>query len=192
MPQRPLEARRAVAPAAAKQPDARLVDRVQLRDATGDDIPALVQLINDAYRPIDWWLFERPRVRDEAEYRDEVEAADGTGIVAELDGVAVAHAALWLNRGGAWPGAWIRMFATTPVMQGHGIATMLIEEAEQRARAAGFDRLQLGCVRENGLQDYYESLGFSVDREERSRRSPHAGAGDATCEYTSVYMSKEL
>ena len=85
-----------------------------------------------------------------------------------------------------------RCFATAPGMQGRGIATMLMQEAERRARDAGFDRLQLGCIRENGLQDYYESLGFSVDREERTRRAPHTDATDATTEYTSVYMSKEL
>ena len=194
MPQRPLEARRAVAPARAKQPEASLLARVVVRNATGADVPALVRLINDAYRPIDWWLFERPRVRDEADYRDELERTGGTSIIAELDGRAVAHTVLWLHRDGAWPGAWIGMFATAPQMQGRGIATMLMDEAERRARGAGFDRLQLGCIRENGLQDYYESLGFTVDREERTRRVPHS-SGDAiaaTAEYTSVYMSKEL
>ena len=129
---------------------------------------------------------------DQAEYRHELESTHGSGIVAELDGRAVAHTVLWLHRDGSWPGAWIGMFATAPDMQGRGVATILMHEAERRAREAGFDRLQLGCVRENGLQDYYESLGFSVDREERTRRAPHTDATDATAEYTSVYMSKEL
>ena len=42
MPQRPLEARRAVAPARAKQPDVSLLQRVRVRDATDADVPALV------------------------------------------------------------------------------------------------------------------------------------------------------
>jgi GNAT superfamily N-acetyltransferase len=192
MPQRSLEARRALAPARAKEPDATLAARIIVRDATDPDVPAIVRLVNDAYRPVDWWIFERARVRDEAEYRDEVETKGGHGVVVEFDGAPVAHAAMWFDP--AWsPGtAWVGMFATAPHMQGRGIGTILMREAERRARGAGFDRLRLDCVRENGMPAYYESLGFGVDSEERRRGLPHVEQRDAAAEWTLVNMSKEL
>ena len=191
MPQRPLEARRALAPARAKEPEPWLLERIRVRDGNDADVPALVRLINEAYRPVDWWIFERPRVRDEAEYRNELETSGGKGIVVDLDGVPVAHAVLWLNRD-QWRGASIGMFATAREVQGKGIATILMHEAERRAREAGFDRLNLDCVRENGLPDYYESLGFTAEREKRMLAHPHSNSGNATSEWTRVYMSKEL
>ncbi len=192
MPQRSLEARRTLAPARAKEPDPALVARIVVRDATNADVPAIVRLVNDAYRPVDWWIFERARVSDEAEYRDEVEKKGGVGLVVELDATPVAHAAIWFDSDWSPGSAWVGMFATVPDMQGHGIGTVLMREAERRARDAGFDRLHLDCVRENGLTDYYESLGFTVDSEERRRGLPHGEPRDAAAEWTLVNMSKDL
>jgi hypothetical protein len=50
----------------------------------------------------------------------------------------------------------------------------------------GYNEALLDCVRENGLVGYYQSLGFSVIREERGRH------WEATAEWTRVYMSKPL
>ena len=192
MPQRPLEARRALAPARAKDPEPTLLARVRVRDATDAEVPAIVRLVNDAYRPVDWWIFERARVHDEAEYLNEVDNTGGQGIVVVLDGAPVAHAALWLDPAWSLGSARVGMFATAPDMQGRGIGTILMREAESRAREAGFERLRLDCVRENGMPDYYLSLGFTVDSEERRRGLPHAEPRDAAAEWTLVNMSKEL
>ncbi len=152
-----------------------------LRLANEADVPALVALINDAYKPIDWWLFGRLRTSED-DYRNETGKTGAHTIVAEIAGAIVAHAVLWLQE----DGAWIGLFATARDRQGRGIGTIVMEEAEHRARAAGFTRLQLDCVRENGLQAYYESLGFAVEREEHGRMR------DATADWTRVYMAKVL
>ncbi|MHB8376146.1 MAG: GNAT family N-acetyltransferase [Dehalococcoidia bacterium] len=152
-----------------------------MRDSTDADISLLVEIVNAAYKPVDFWLFQQLRTSEE-DFRHETRKPGAQSIVAELDAAVVAHVALWLEDGDAWIG----LFATAPEAQGQGIATVLAEEAERRARTAGYRQLRLGCVRENGLQPYYESLGYRVEREE------HGRMWDATQEWTHVYMVKEL
>lgn len=156
---------------------------MRLRDATEDDIPALVAVINAAYTPIDWWLFGRLRT-SVAEYREEMSRPGASAVVAELHGSIVAHIAISL---GYWDGAaWFGKLSTAPEAQGQGVATLLVEEAERRARDAGYDLLYLDCVRENGLVEYYASLGYAVEHEEvgRDLESLH--------DWTRTTMSKRL
>lgn len=183
--QRPIGSTPRRMPGAAKQPSAEVRARVRLRDATEDDIQALVDIINAAYRPVDWWLFGRLRTSEE-EYRRELGKPGAQSIIAERDSEPVAHVALWLERSGTWAGAWIGMVATAPQAQGQGIATLLAEEVERRAASAGFRVVKLSCVRENGLVEYYESLGYEVEREERGLM------WDALHEWTHTYMRKAL
>jgi ribosomal protein S18 acetylase RimI-like enzyme len=186
MPQRPIEARDAVAPnARAKQPSASVRARLVLRDATNADVPKLVSIINDAYKAVDWWLFQRERT-DEADLRREMAKPGAVSVVGEINGVPVAHVLVWLNASEPFRGAWIGMLAVAPECQGRGIATALVEEAERRMVDGGYNEALLDCVRENGLVGYYQSLGFSVIREERGRH------WEATAEWTRVYMSKPL
>jgi predicted N-acetyltransferase YhbS len=158
-------------------------ERVRLRDATEDDIPALIDVINAAYKPVDWWLFGRLRT-SEAEYREEFRLPGASAVVAELDGRIVAHIAISL---GYWDGAaWFGKLSAVPEAQGQGVATLLVEEAERRARDAGYDVLYLDCVRENGLVEYYESLGYAVVGEKVGREL------DALHDWTRSTMSKRL
>jgi predicted N-acetyltransferase YhbS len=180
MPQCPLEARRTVG-AAHRDADAGTRAAVRIRDATADDVPALVELINAAYKPVDWWLFGQLRT-DGEELRDALHDPDGRLIVAEIDGVLAGHLALWLRPDKAHFG----LLATAVAQQGRGIAPLLIEEAERRARDAGYEELGLGCVRENGLPPYYESLGYRVASESTGQ------LWDAKEEFTFVQMSKAL
>jgi len=181
MPQRPIEARRPVAAARAKQPDAATTESVRLRDGTADDAPALVALINAAYRPVDWWLFEQLRT-DAEELSDVFANPDAQVIVAEIDGSVAGDVVLTLRPGAADIG----LVAVAPDAQGRGIATLMIAEAERRARAAGHDALHLHCIRENGLQPYYESLGYAAAGEE------HGRMWESLHEFTLVHMRKVL
>ncbi|MBF6599539.1 MAG: GNAT family N-acetyltransferase [Dehalococcoidia bacterium] len=180
MPQRPIEARRTVG-ASHRTPDAATRAGVRIREATPGDVPALVTLINAAYKPVDWWLFEQLRT-DGEELLDALADPDGTLIVAEMDGALAGHLALWLRPDEAHFG----LLATGPAFQGRGIAPLLIAEAERRARDAGYHALGLGCIRENGLPAYYESLGYRVTQESPSR------LWDARQEFTYVEMAKDL
>jgi ribosomal protein S18 acetylase RimI-like enzyme len=186
MPQRALEARDAVGvarPACARQPDAGVRASLRLRAPEPRVIPALVELINAAYKPRDWWLFEQLRTSEEG-FLHETGKPGAQSIVGEIDGRPVAHVVLWLQD----DGAWIGMLATAVEQQGRGIATVLVEEAERRARAAGYSELRLDCVRENGMPAYSESLGFLIEREERGRGHTRTAAD----EWTRVYMRKRL
>lgn len=154
---------------------------VRFRPARAADVPALVALINDAYRPVDWWLFKQLRT-DADELRERLADPQAQLIIAEHDGRISGHLALWLRPDEAEFG----LLATAVDLQGRGIATLLVEEAERLARDIGYAKIRLHCVQENGLPAYYASLGYRVTHEERGRM------WDATQEWTHVYMVKEL
>ncbi len=180
MPQRPLEARRTVG-GAHRTADAALRDAMILRTATEADVPALVELINAAYQPVDWWLFGQYRT-DAEELRDALHDPDGQLIVAEVDGILAGHLVLWLRPDEAHFG----LLATDVGHEGRGIAPLLIAEAERCARGAGYANIGLGCIAENGLPAYYASLGYEVVSESRGQ------LWDAKQEFTYVQMSKSL
>ncbi|MBM2713106.1 GNAT family N-acetyltransferase [Mesorhizobium caraganae] len=76
---------------------------------------------------------------------------------------------------------WIENVCVAPQAQGRGIGRLLLERAEEKARAAGRRELRLltnGAFEANVL--LYKRHGYSVDREE-----PFMGG-------MTVYMSKRL
>lgn len=101
----------------------------ELREATGDDVGSLLALI----RPLeeDGTLVKRDRALIEREIENFT--------VIEHDGVIFGCAALY-----AYPGEGIgemACVAVDPKVQGHGDGERLIQRIEQRARAAGLNRL---------------------------------------------------
>ncbi len=180
MPQRPLEARDAVG-ARAKQPGAQLRARLHVRAATEADVPAIVAIINAAYRERDWELFRALRTSEES-YPSEMARRDFEGVVAELDGRIVGHLGLDLSGDRAELG----LLATAVDAQGAGIGTVLIEHAEARAHEAGHAQMRLDCVRDTGLPPYYASLGYTIEREE------YGQPWNALRAFTLVYMKKDL
>lgn len=142
-------------------------------------------MIDAAYRPVDYWLFERSRT-DHRSFEHETRSERMHSIVAELDGELAGHAALSLDLDDEHAGAWIWLVAVAPQAQGLALPALLLEECERRARDAGHDLLQLSCVRENGLETFYASLGFATVSEE------HGRLWDATRDWTLVHMTKEL
>ena len=180
MPQRPLEARDAVT-ARAKQPDAALRARLRVRAATAADVPAIVALINAAYKERDWELFHELRTSEES-YPSEMERRGFDVVVAELDGRIAGHIGFRLGGDHAELG----LLATAIDAQGAGIGTVLIEYAEARATAAGCAQMRLDCVRDTGMPPYYASLGYAIEREESGQ------PWNALRPFTLVYMKKEL
>jgi predicted N-acetyltransferase YhbS len=176
MPQRPLEARDAVA--APKRADAAFGDAVAIRPASLDDVPEIVAVINAAYLPRDGWLFGGALRTSEDDVRGEMADAHRF-FVAEVDG-AIAGSIRLANR-------TFGLLATAPHMQGRGIAPMLIAHVEEIARSEGLPVLGLDCVAEIGMPAYYEALGYRVVREE-----PGGRKWDATQDWTHVFMEKQL
>ena len=59
---------------------------------------------------------------------------------------------------------WINYLVVSPSHQGRGFATMIMEEAERRLRAAGCPKINLQ-IRESNVDvlRFYESVGYSQD-----------------------------
>jgi GNAT superfamily N-acetyltransferase len=87
--------------------------------------------------------------------------ANGQVIVAEVDGQIVGFAALV---GGELDGLFVE-----PDMWGRGIGRALIDAAAHDARQKG---LTLTVVAAPGARRFYESCGFSVEGEVRTRFGP--------------------
>jgi GNAT superfamily N-acetyltransferase len=154
---------------------------VRFRSASEADVRALVELINAAYEPVDFWLFGV--LRTDAEQLHVLLAdREVSLVVAELDSGLAGHVELSFRHGRAMFG----LLATASPARGRGVGTLLVEEAERRARAAGFRAIWLECVRENGLEDYYDSLGYRTVATEEGRM------WDARHDWTLARMKKDL
>ena len=107
------------------------------RDATVDDIPALVRLVTSAYRGeasrAGWTteadLLDGERI-DPAVLRADIERPRSRVLVAERDGVPVACAHVAVEGDAGYFG----MFAVRPDLQGGGMGHALLAEAERVVR----------------------------------------------------------
>ena len=110
------------------------------RDATVDDIPALVRLVTSAYRGeasrAGWTteadLLDGERI-DPAVLRADIERPRSRVLVAERDGVPVACAHVAVEGDAGYFG----MFAVRPDLQGGGMGHALLAEAEREGQGAG-------------------------------------------------------
>jgi ribosomal protein S18 acetylase RimI-like enzyme len=135
------------------------------RDATEDDIEALVALIESAYRGDSsraGWTTEADILqgsRTDPEGVRAVIAMPGSRLlIVERDGDLVACCQLE-HRGDA---AYFGMFAVSPALQGSGLGKQIIAEAEQSARADWGVRemhMTVISVREE-LIAFYERRGY--------------------------------
>ncbi|MET7420439.1 N-acetyltransferase [Dactylosporangium sp. NPDC005555] len=134
---------------------------VTFRDANPDDVPALVSLVQAAYRgdsSREGWTTEADLLEGQRADPDMVTAAIGTTIVAEQDGGVVGCCQLERRDGYAYFG----MFAVDPKLQGNSIGRKVLEEAERKARdewGAGELRMTVIVQRED-LIAWYERRGF--------------------------------
>ncbi|GHB03589.1 MULTISPECIES: GNAT family N-acetyltransferase [Streptomyces] len=139
--------------------------RLTFRDATEDDVPVLVGLIESAYRGDTsraGWTTEADilhgRRTDAEGVRQVVTAPAGRLLVAERDGASVACCQLE-HRGEA---AYFGMFAVAPALQGAGLGKVIIAEAERTVRETwGVKEMHMTVisVREE-LIAWYERRGY--------------------------------
>ncbi|MBT2901327.1 GNAT family N-acetyltransferase [Streptomyces sp. McG3] len=146
----------------ATPPDAA---RLTFRDATEDDVPALVTLIESAYRGDSsrtGWTTEADILQgqrtDEQGVREVLDAPAGRLLAVERDGGLVACCQLE-HRGDA---AYFGMFAVRPGLQGGGLGKLIIAEAERTVRESwgvGEMHMTVISVRED-LIAWYERRGY--------------------------------
>ncbi|MGW0788031.1 GNAT family N-acetyltransferase [Streptomyces sp. NPDC002911] len=134
------------------------------RDATEDDVPVLVRLVEAAYRGDSsraGWTTEAEILQgqrtDADGVREVLAAPSGRVLVAERDGEPVACCQLE-RRGEA---AYFGMFAVLPELQGAGLGKVIIAEAERTARSWGASEMHMTVisVREE-LIAWYERRGY--------------------------------
>jgi ribosomal protein S18 acetylase RimI-like enzyme len=138
---------------------------MQFRDATPDDVPALVVLVTSAYRgeaSKQGWTTEADMLDgqriDPGVLLDDIQRPRSRVLVAERDGalLACAHVA---EDGGA---GYFGMFSVRPDLQGAGLGKLLLAEAERVVRADW----QLPAIRmtvidiRNELIAFYERRGY--------------------------------
>lgn len=136
------------------------------RPATSSDVPALVALIQSAYRgeaSRAGWTTEADILEGQRTDPDGVlaviEGADSHLVAVELDGELVA--CCQLERRGEH--AYFGMFAVRPVLQGAGLGKLVIAEAERLARqewGAAEMHMTVISVRED-LISWYERRGYA-------------------------------
>ncbi|HET9690522.1 MAG TPA: GNAT family N-acetyltransferase [Acidimicrobiales bacterium] len=135
------------------------------RVATPADIPAVVALVESAYRgdaSRAGWTTEADLLdgqrTDAEEVRSLVADPDGHIILATAEGELVGCCHLRTRPGGP---AYFGMFAVRPELQGHGTGRALLAEAEAQAAAAGASRLQMTVLAQRpDLIAWYERLGY--------------------------------
>lgn len=138
---------------------------MQIRDATDDDIPALVALVTSAYRgPASrggWTseadFLEGERIDPEL-LRADLARARSRVLVVEQDGrlIACAHVA---EEDGA---GYFGMFSVQPGLQGAGLGSRLLAEAERVAREDwGLPRMRMTVIDiRDTLIAWYERRGY--------------------------------
>lgn len=146
----------------ATPPDAA---RLTFRDATEDDVPALVALVESAYRGDSsrtGWTTEADILQgqrtDEQGVREVLDAPAGRLLAVERGGALVACCQLE-HRGDA---AYFGMFAVRPGLQGGGLGKLIIAEAERTVRESwgvGEMHMTVISVRED-LIAWYERRGY--------------------------------
>lgn len=140
-------------------------DRLTFRDAAEADVPALVALIESAYRgdaSRGGWTTEADILdgqRTDAEaVRAVIDAVGSRLLVVEREGRLVACCQLE-NRGDA---AYFGMFAVSPGQQGTGLGKQIIAEAESRVREdwGAIEMHMTVITARNDLIAWYERRGY--------------------------------
>jgi len=138
------------------------------RDATSDDVDALVELIESAYRgdaSRGGWTTEADLLHgqrtDAAAVRAVIAAPGSRILVVERDGELVACCQLEERGGADGAAGYFGMFAVRPEEQGSGIGRQVLAEAERLARGWGARELHMTViVQREDLIAYYVRRGY--------------------------------
>ncbi len=129
---------------------------VTIRPATPDDIPAIVQVVNRAYRIEDF--FVTGDRTDERDIRERMARPNASFLVID-DGPRLAGSVYVEQRGQR---GYFALLAVDPDRQKQGLARALIEAVQDHCRAVGCLDLDLDIVNlRQELPAFYARLGFT-------------------------------
>jgi len=135
------------------------------RDATPADTPAIVALVDRAFRgdaSREGWTTEAElldgRRTDDAAVREMITAPRDTLLLAHHAGTLLGS--LLLRDEGAGT-AYIGMLAVEPALQGQGFGRALLAEAERRVMAFGASTIRMTVIAQRAeLVAWYERIGY--------------------------------
>ncbi|WP_048709439.1 GNAT family N-acetyltransferase [Microvirga massiliensis] len=148
------------------------MDQVHLRPARSQDRERVIDLIHELNVVEAALTGDRKRERSAAEayhreLLDRLGRRRGEVIVAVVGDIVVGAMGFVIDEDAAYVTDDVRRHGTVtdlvvaPEWRSHGIGRQLLEEAEQRTRAAGCRRLAIGAlVANDGAERLYRSFGF--------------------------------
>lgn len=144
---------------------------MRIRAARPGDVAAVVTLVESAYRGESsraGWTTEADLLDGQRTDADEVRALLAHVLVAEDDGGIVGCCTLVPKDAHAYFG----MFAVRPGLQGGGVGSALLTDAENRAKALGMARVEMTVLSlRTELIAFYERRGYQLVGE--TRPFPH-------------------
>jgi ribosomal protein S18 acetylase RimI-like enzyme len=153
---------------------------IVLRDASEDDIPAIIAVTRAAFEEYASWLNPPSSVPSETPEKVRAKLASGRSVLA-LAGDRLVGSVYYSPEEGY---VYLGRLAVLPEYRGQGIGTALVAEVERRARALGRPRVRLGVrVALPQIRALYDRLGYQVYEERR-----HPGFDEPTY----VMMEKDL
>ena len=134
---------------------------LRLRGAVASDVSAIVALVESAYRgdsSRSGWTSEADLLDGQRTDTEEVQSVLPHIVIAESDDGIVACCTLVPKDGHAYFG----MFAVRPGLQGGGVGSLLLTEAEKRAQAAGLAQVTMTVLTtRTELIAFYERRGYA-------------------------------
>jgi len=143
---------------------------IDLRPATEADYPAIIALTNRAYRQPEGqteWKVESlvagQRI-DESLLRDDLATPGAILLIAhDADGAHLGHVRLNASEDGAW---FLSMLTVRPDRQDEGLGRVVLEAAEDYARARGARRMRMTVVnKRDALIAWYGRRGYAFTGE---------------------------
>jgi predicted N-acetyltransferase YhbS len=131
---------------------------ISMRQATGEDAPALTAAINRAFRKVEEFFLEHDRITL-AQCHEHL--TRGVFLIAEEDGAMAGCVYAELRGGGR---GYFGLLSVDLERQGSGVGKRLIGAAEDYCRRAGCTQMDMTIVNLRvDLPPYYAKLGYSED-----------------------------
>lgn len=165
-------------------PSADALVGVRLRSAMPDDVDALVELVNAAYRKTESHVFPGTTRTERVGISNilhEITVAERDGRLAGCIHITTMP-----------PDGHFGLLAVDVALHGGGLGSLLISHVEQIARVAGCTKMCIESVKEGGQVPFYERRGYRVVAEHSGQDWNGGADWGAAGEWHMVELEKPL